>query len=105
MRSVEAPAVVAQEEAVSATFADTGTDLSWVTFSSDDGERCDGTDGADCPLEAVARSVWARTCEHAEETWLHCAAHRDMVRDMCQGGTYCTVCGTPGLLLRIEPIR
>lgn len=79
--------------------------LDWVTFGGDD-ETCDGLNEVECPLEAVARSRWAKTCPHAEEGNLHCAGHRDEVLRLVRScAAVCADCGVPGRFIRMEPIR
>jgi hypothetical protein len=103
---VEAPAVVAPETGVSAA-TDTGTDLSWVTFSSEEGERC-GATTVDCPAEAVAAAFWKQTCRCDPDRQPLCVEHRDATaRDAAETGPLfeCARCGFPVRLLRIEPLR
>jgi hypothetical protein len=91
------------EAGVTATAID---DLTWVTFGSDDGETCDGVDDRPCPLEAVARSVWAPACAHVQGSWLHCVTHLSVLQGACAAGDWhCVTCGAPVRLLRIEPVR
>jgi hypothetical protein len=84
------------------------TDLSWVTFSDDDGgERC-GSVTVDCPAEAVAVAFWRHTCRCDPDRQPLCVEHRDdTARDVAESGPLfeCIRCGAPCLLLRIEPIR
>lgn len=84
-----------------------GTDLSWVTFGSDDGERC-GAIAVDCPREAVAAAFWEHICLCTPDRQPLCTRHRDSTAAKAarNGSRFsCALCGDPLLLLRIEPIR
>jgi hypothetical protein len=88
------------------TAVDEDLSLDWVTYTDRPGdEPCDGAYSKPCPLEAVARSVWAKTCPHVVEVVLHCAGHRDLALEVAAMSVACRHCRVPALMIRMEPIR
>jgi hypothetical protein len=90
------------------TAVDERIDLSWVTFTDDPDDECDGfLDDDDCPSEPVAVAVWKAWCDCAAGETRHCARHRDQLAALVAAGEplECQECHSRVLLLRLEPLR
>lgn len=83
------------------------TDLSWVTFSSDEADAC-----CSCASEAVAVAVFSGRCNchgHSDPgrhpMCVQC--RRDMAALVAEEGPHlsCANCQAPLYFLRFEPIR
>lgn len=89
-------------------------DLSWVTFSDDDGtEQCEMRDaGALCAAQAVCVGIYVkltRVCPHPDRV-LYCLRHRDWILGQATMSGHlfrCCACGDPralARLLRVVPL-
>jgi hypothetical protein len=90
------------------TAVDEDLSLDWVTFTAEpDAGPCDGLTGEPCSREAVVRATWEYRCLHAPGPTLHCASHRDRLFTGADPAAdfMCGGCGTPIVLIRVEPIR
>jgi len=90
------------------TITEEDKDLSWVTFSGDDGQAC-GAYLESCPREAVISAVFtggAACPRYPGHKIRYCAAHRDWTAEKVAKGSlfHCPACGEDYLaFLRWEP--
>ena len=90
------------------TATDTGTDLGWVTFlSQDHGEACGYQD---CRNQATHAGIFQvfKPCTHTRRPY--CLAHRDLIlldARRAHGLFWCWTCGphATARLLRMEALR
>ena len=88
------------------TATDTGTDLGWVQFTSEDhGEVCRFRS---CQSQATHAGIFGfpEPCPHRR--WPYCLAHRDVIlrtAESYSGVFGCGPCSVTGRLLRMEALR
>ena len=88
------------------TATDTGTDLGWAVFTSEEhGEACRFRG---CQSQATHAGIFGfpEPCTHRR--WPYCLAHRDVILQDARkaGGLFgCKDCNVTGRLLRMEALR
>lgn len=93
------------------TTTTTTSDLSWVTFTSDEhAPRCDFRLGK-CPAQATHAGIYKIVYGCTHDRILYCLAHRDLILNRAQhnGSRFVcrSICGPDSLtiLLRMEALR